>query len=130
MVVKSSVIAAVVALALIGSGSADAKGTGSHHSPRAKAAGTGSHSGSTSSTTRHSSTRSTTAKRDSHGRIARSEEAKHQFEVKSGYPHGRPGYVVDHIVPLACGGADAPSNMQWQTTAAAAAKDKVERKGC
>ena len=26
-----------------------------------------------------------------------------------------PGYVVDHIVPLACGGADAPANMQWQT---------------
>src|SRR5262245_60545991 len=26
-----------------------------------------------------------------------------------------PGYVVDHIVPLPCGGADSPSNMQWQT---------------
>jgi hypothetical protein len=50
--------------------------------------------------------------------------------VQTGYPHGRPGYVIDHVVPLACGGADAPSNMQWQTTAAAAAKDKVERKGC
>ena len=41
-----------------------------------------------------------------------------------------PGYVVDHVVPLACGGSDAPANMQWQTTAAAKAKDKVERKGC
>jgi hypothetical protein len=48
----------------------------------------------------------------------------------TGYPHGRPGYVIDHIVPLACGGADAPSNMQWQTVAAAKAKDKWERKGC
>jgi len=26
------------------------------------------------------------------------------------------GYVIDHVVPLACGGADAPSNMQWQTS--------------
>jgi hypothetical protein len=68
--------------------------------------------------------------RDSHGRIARSEEAKHRFEVQSGYPHGRRGFVVDHIVPLACGGADAPSNMQWQTVEQARAKDKVERRGC
>src|SRR2546422_10373677 len=34
------------------------------------------------------------------------------------------------ILPLACGGADAPSNMQWQTTEDAKAKDKVERQGC
>jgi len=31
---------------------------------------------------------------------------------------------------LACGGADAVSNMQWQTTRAARAKDKWEMKGC
>lgn len=41
-----------------------------------------------------------------------------------------PGHVVDHIVPLACGGADAVSNMQYQTIAEGKAKDKVERKGC
>jgi hypothetical protein len=52
------------------------------------------------------------------------------YETLTAYPHGRPGYVVDHIKPLACGGADAPSNMQWQTIAAAKAKDKVERDGC
>jgi len=40
------------------------------------------------------------------------------------------GYVIDHVVPLACGGADAASNMQWQTTAEAKAKDKWERNGC
>jgi hypothetical protein len=67
---------------------------------------------------------------DAKGKVKRSAAAKHQFEVQAGYPKGRPGYVVDHIVPLACGGADAPSNMQWQTVAAARAKDKVERKGC
>ena len=26
-----------------------------------------------------------------------------------------PGYHVDHVVPLACGGSDKPSNMQWLT---------------
>jgi hypothetical protein len=41
-----------------------------------------------------------------------------------------PGYVIDHIRPLACGGADDPSNVQWQTVAAAKAKDRVERIGC
>lgn len=39
------------------------------------------------------------------------------------------GMVVDHIKPLDCGGKDAPSNMQYQTIAAAKAKDKVERNG-
>jgi hypothetical protein len=44
----------------------------------------------------------------------------------TGYPHGRPGYVIDHIVPLKRGGCDCPSNMQWQTVAEAKAKDKWE----
>lgn len=35
---------------------------------------------------------------------------------------------MDHVVPLACGGADSPSNMQWQTAADAKQKDKVERR--
>jgi hypothetical protein len=30
---------------------------------------------------------------------------------------------IAHIVPLACGGPDAASNMQWQTVAEARAKD-------
>jgi hypothetical protein len=68
--------------------------------------------------------------RDANGRIARSPAAKRQFMRQTGYPKGRPGYVIDHIKPLACGGADAPANMQWQTVAAAKAKDKVERQGC
>jgi hypothetical protein len=38
-----------------------------------------------------------------------------------------PGHVVDHIVPLSCGGADDPANMQWQTRADAKAKDRWER---
>ena len=65
-------------------------------------------------------------KRDSHGRIARSSKAKQEFMKQTGYPKGRPGYVVDHIVPLKKGGCDCTSNMQWQTKAEAKAKDKVE----
>jgi hypothetical protein len=47
----------------------------------------------------------------------------------TGKSHGDcSGYVVDHIVPLACGGADAPFNMQWQTRAEG--KAKWELKAC
>lgn len=41
-----------------------------------------------------------------------------------------PGYVVDHIRPLCAGGADHPSNMQWQTVADAKKKDRLEAQGC
>ena len=64
--------------------------------------------------------------RDSHGRIKRSEASKREFMKQTGYPKGRQGYVVDHIIPLKKGGCDCPSNMQWQTKEAAKAKDKWE----
>jgi hypothetical protein len=68
--------------------------------------------------------------RDQHGRIARRDSAKRRFMVETGYPRGRAGFVIDHIIPLACGGADEPRNMQWQTIADAKAKDMIERRGC
>lgn len=74
--------------------------------------------------------------RDSHGNIKRSPEAKHSFQHKHACPStGKtsgacPGYVIDHVKPLACGGADDPSNMQWQGKAAAKTKDAWERNGC
>ena len=53
---------------------------------------------------------------------------KHQHPA-TGSPRGPcKGYVIDHIVPIAC--PDEPSNMPWQTVADAKAKDKWERKGC
>src|SRR5579863_2748479 len=60
----------------------------------------------------------------------RSEAERDKFRRETGFPHGRPGYVVDHRKPLACGGADAPFNMQWQTVEAAKIKDKTERIDC
>jgi hypothetical protein len=39
-----------------------------------------------------------------------------------------PGYVIDHVIALKRGGADAPSNMQWQTVRAAKAKDGRARR--
>ena len=69
---------------------------------------------------------------DRHGRIKRSKAARSAFERQNPCPStGRnrgacPGYVVDHVKPLECGGADAPSNMQWQTVADGKMKDKTE----
>jgi len=80
--------------------------------------------------------RRSVVRRDADGRIKRSQTAKNHFKQWHPCPaNGRrsgscPGYVIDHIVPLACGGADEPGNMQWQTVAAGKAKDQWERKGC
>jgi hypothetical protein len=52
-----------------------------------------------------------------------------EFKKETGYPQGRPGYQIDHINPLACGGADHPSNLQWLSKEDKQAKDRVERKG-
>lgn len=79
---------------------------------------------------------SATTERGDDGRIKRSEAAKDDFKQANPCPsNGRrsgpcPGYVIDHINPLACGGADDPGNMQWQTMEAAKEKDKWERDGC
>jgi hypothetical protein len=69
-------------------------------------------------------------------KIHRSATARTEFKQQQPCPAtGKtkgacPGYVIDHVIPLACGGLDAPANMQWQTKAEAAEKDKWERIGC
>ena len=71
-------------------------------------------------------------RRDSHGRIARSSHAKTDFKKSHPCPStGKrsgmcPGYVIDHVQVLKRGGADSPSNMQWQTKEAAKQKDRTE----
>jgi hypothetical protein len=65
-----------------------------------------------------------------HHRIKRDRAQRRAFQHQHPCPStGRtsgacPGYVVDHVKALKHGGADRPSNMQWQTVAAAKAKDK------
>src|SRR5215471_2102089 len=66
----------------------------------------------------------------------RSSAVKREFQREhpcpsTGRTTGRcPGYIKDHIRALDCGGPDSVANMQWQTTAAAKAKDKWEGNGC
>jgi hypothetical protein len=66
----------------------------------------------------------------------RSREVTREFQREhpcpsTGLATGRcPGYRKDHIKPLACGGPDAVSNMQWQTIRDAKAKDRWERRAC
>lgn len=53
--------------------------------------------------------------------------ARHRFEVLNGYPHGRAGYVVDHVCALEVGGIDDPANMQYQTISESKKKNRIER---
>jgi hypothetical protein len=118
----------------------------SHSSSRGSAGGSHAHSGSGTS---RSSTRAVHphavtghiptskraaqgAARDSHGRIARSEKAKDDFKHSHPCPStGKrsgacPGYVIDHVQALKHGGADRPSNMQWEMVQQAKIKDRTE----
>jgi hypothetical protein len=67
---------------------------------------------------------------------ARSMAVRQQFKnlypcPSTGQSKGRcHGWIIDHIEALACGGSDSVSNMQWQRTEDAKAKDKWERIGC
>ena len=71
-------------------------------------------------------------RRDAHGKIQRDPRAKASFRRSHPCPStGRtsgacPGYEVDHVKPLACGGADAPANMQWLSARANRAKGARE----
>ena len=113
---------------------AEARGLSS--SPRSSSPRSGTRSTTTArsappASVRSMATKCTSCARDSRGRIARSTSAKHDFQKAHPCPatgkaaRSCPGYVIDHVAPLKRGGADSPSNMQWQTKAAAKAKDKV-----
>jgi hypothetical protein len=120
----SSALAFPIAAVARGGGHGGSHSSGHSHAGNSTHAHSGSHSGD-----HH---KAEGVARDSHGRIARSRESKDTFRKQHPCPAtGRssgacPGYVIDHVVPLKRGGADSPSNMQWQTTAAAKAKDRYE----
>ena len=123
-----------------GSSHASGSHSGGHSSHASRThTGSASHSSTGSSkahtgTSRIASTSKAVAgvQRDKHGRIKRSSVAKHEFQKRHPCPStGKasgscPGYVIDHVKPLKRGGADSPSNMQWQTKQAAKEKDKTE----
>lgn len=73
--------------------------------------------------------------RNANGEINRSSAARNEFVRSNPCPATRrttgkcPGYHVDHIVPLACGGPDSPKNMQWLTAEANLKKGSMGCKG-
>jgi hypothetical protein len=70
------------------------------------------------------------------GREYRSRAVTREFQREHPCPStgratgGCPGCRKDHIMPLACGGPDSVSNLQWQTVSDAKAKDAWERRAC
>lgn len=126
----AGVAGALLFAALLAPNLAAAKSSGGHAGGNRAAGHSSNHGGSRS----HSSGSKAVpgVARDTHGRIARSPQAKSEFKKTHPCPStGRgsgacPGYVIDHVVPLKRGGPDRPSNMQWQTKEAAKEKDKTE----
>ena len=100
--------------------------------PAVYARGGGGHSSASHSSGSRSSNYAQGVKRNSHGKIARSQTAKNDFKKSHPCPStGKSsgacsGYVIDHVKPLKRGGADKPENMQWQSKGTAKQKDKTE----
>lgn len=69
-------------------------------------------------------------KRDAAGQILRNYAELYAFKKASGYPRGRPGFVVDHVVPLCACGSDTRDNMTWARADSAKVKDKLEIAAC
>lgn len=76
--------------------------------------------------------------RTSTGAIARRQDVRAAFQhihpcPSTGKRTGAcPGWAKDHVVPLACGGCDAVSNLQWlpdraKSASGPLAKDRYER---
>ena len=140
---RFGITALALAMALVAP-SGEVKGGGHSHSATASTHSTsGSHGGGSHATDSSHGSNSHSASgshgksapgvhRDSHGRIARDPRQTNAFRKQHPCPStGKtsgscPGYVIDHVVPLKRGGADAPGNMQWQTEGAAKQKDKWE----
>lgn len=77
-------------------------------------------------------------KRDKNGEITRRADViaafkkEHPCPVNNAVSGSCPGWAIDHVIPLACGGCDAVSNLQWLPngikSAAVIGKDRFERK--
>lgn len=62
--------------------------------------------------------------------LPRSRAVIREFARQTGYPNGRPGWVVDHQIPLCAGGPDTIPNLQWQERSESYIKDKFEIELC
>lgn len=73
-------------------------------------------------------------KRDPDGSTARSAAVLADFKKQHPCPANQktsgpcPGWNMDHVIPLACGGCDAVGNLQWLPTDMWHAKSLWERK--
>lgn len=76
-------------------------------------------------------------KRDANGVIERRADVRAAFKrlhlcPATGRPTGAcPGWQMDHVIPLACGGCDSVSNLQWlpdRLKSATGGKDGFERR--
>lgn len=76
--------------------------------------------------------------RDASGVILRRDDVVYAFRKAHPCPATQltigacPGWAIDHVIPLACGGCDIVSNMQWlpvetKSSATPVAKDRWER---
>jgi hypothetical protein len=60
----------------------------------------------------------------------RSQAVLKEFKLRTGFPHGRPGWVIDHKIPRCAGGPDVVANLIWQRQAESYRKDVFERALC
>ena len=78
-------------------------------------------------------------RRDASGKIIRRADVLRAFRdlypcPATGQPRGAcPGWNIDHVIPLSCGGCDAVSNLQWlpveiKRCAGDKCKDRWERR--
>lgn len=77
--------------------------------------------------------------RNTDGSIHRSTKVKYDFQhtwpcpATNNVDGACPGWSIDHVIPLACGGCDSVENMQWlknsiKSCAGKDCKDRWERK--
>ena len=66
-------------------------------------------------------------RRNAEGKIVRKASVLRQFETIHPRPDDGQRWILDHVIPLACGGCDSIENLQWLPESAWRLKSKWER---